>query len=110
MIQLLPNRPFEEGTVVITITPMTEYRKVMSLSTLDSPQWQLLTMDGTVIDSDTDISSLVVTLTGGQLALADSSDSGRRRFWFRAEYDSTNGYELPVVAECEFTIQPLVGG
>lgn len=110
MIQMLPTRPFEEGTAVITILPTNESGALMSLSMLDSPQWQLLKMDGTVVDYDNDISSLVITFSGSQLALSGSHDSGRRRLWFSAGYDSSSGSGLTIVAECEFIIQSVVGG
>jgi len=114
MITLLSVRPAEKGTAVITIIPKDEAGNVLTLDDLIDPQWQLMRMDGSVVNGRTfansnGVASLEVVLTGEDLALVAVKESGKRHFSFQARYNSSLGSGLHLTAEVAFVIQDILG-
>ena len=66
---------------------------------------------GTVINGKTfatnSLTSLVFALTGDDLAIFDSNDTGWRVLAFQATYASSLGSGLPLKGECTFEISKL---
>lgn len=112
-IQILTDNPMEEGTIVFTIVPTDEDGETISFSDLGNPQWQMSTLDGSVIPgcsySDSSMSALDFVVKGPQLSILNSDDTGVRVLTFTATYDSSAGSNLPLHAECKFKIQSLIG-
>lgn len=114
MTTQLSIKPTEKGTAVVTISPKDEAGVVLSVGDLISPQWQLMRIDGTIVNersfaNSSPMSSLEIVLTGDDLAIFGVRESGRRIFSFQAQYDSDAGTGLYLTAEVEFTIQELKG-
>jgi hypothetical protein len=112
-IQVLTETPMEKGTIVFTIVPTDEDDTELSFSDLTNPQWQLMKTDGTVVNGRTfaasSMTSLEFVLSGDDLAIFGDSDRGNRVLSFYATYDSTAGSDLPLVGECTFNIQRVLG-
>lgn len=112
-IQILTTQPNEEGTAVFSVSPTDEDGNALVFAQLGNPQWQMSTTDGTVIEgceySDSSMSSLEFVVSGDQLSILDSDDTGVRILTFKATYNSSSGSDLPLHAECKFKIQNLVG-
>ncbi len=113
MTQVISIQPSENGTAIVVITPFDEEGTALTFSELGTPQWQLMKTDGTVINSRTFAASamtnLKAVLSGADLAVASSGDDGGRVFSFQATYNSTEGNNLPLTAECSFVVDNLVG-
>lgn len=113
MSQLITIRPAEKGTAVVTLAPVDEDGVALTFGQLINPEWQFMRTDGTVVNARTfaasALTSLEFVLTGDDLALFGSSDNKRRVVSFQATYDSTAGNGLPLIAECMFAIDPMIG-
>ena len=113
MSQLITVRPAEKGTAIVTLAPVDEDGVALTFGQLIAPKWQLMRTDGTVVNTRTFAASTMTTLefvlTGADLALFGSSDNKKRVISFQATYDSTVGTELPLIAECTFAIDPMLG-
>ena len=109
MITLTEEVP-EESTQVIT---MAFTDAAGDAVTPDTITWSLSLMDGTAVNSRTNIviaapaASVSVTLSGDDHALvADATN--QRIFTVKATYTSTEGAGLPLNEEATFSIEPLV--
>ena len=111
-ITMSPTRPAELGTAVITLA-FTDEDGITVVPT--SLAWQLTRTDGTVVNSRTfalgTFTGVTVVLSGNDLAMFGSRDTGKRVFSVQGVYDSTAGAgtSLPLKAECEFSIEKLLG-
>ncbi len=114
-IQTINVKPHEKGTAVVTVIPTDHATppNTLTFNQLKNPQWQMITAKGTVVDGcsfdDSSLTSLSWTILGNQLALFGTSDTGIRFITFKATYDSDIGNDLPVHAECQFTIEACYG-
>ena len=109
-ITISSTKPAEQGTAVITLA-FTDEDEITVVPT--SLAWQLMRIDGTVINSRTfaleTFTGTEIVLSGDDLAMFGSRDTGRRRFSVQGVYDSSAGSDLPLKAECEFIIDRLLG-
>lgn len=112
-IQTISITPFEKGTAIVTIAPTDEDYAALVFGELTNPQWQLMKTDGTVVNGRTfaasSMTSLEFVLSGDDLAIFGDSDRGNRVLSFYATYDSTAGSDLPLVGECTFNVQRVLG-
>ena len=110
MIVVQPN---EQGTAVVTITPTDEDGEVLTIGQLTNPKWQLMKVDGTIVNNRSftngSLSNLTFVLSGDDLAIDALSDTGERVISFQATYNSTVGSNLPLIGECTFTIAKILG-
>ena len=113
MTQTISVKPGEKGTAIVTLSPTDEDDTALTFGNLTNPQWQLMKLDGTVVNERTfansSMTSLEFVLQGDDLAIFGDGDSGVRVLSFQASYDSDAGSGLPLVAEAKFTIDKLVG-
>jgi len=113
MTQAISVQPNELGTAKVTIAPTDEDDTALVFGDLTDPEWQLMRLDGTVINSRTfaasSLTSLVWSLSGADLAIFGSDDGGSRVLSFQATYTSSLGSGLPLNDECEFSITKLLG-
>jgi len=113
MTDFISVRPAEKGTAVVTIAPVDEDGVALTFGQLTNPQWQLMKTNGAVVNDRTftlsALSGLSWVISGDDLAIFGSNDSGNRVISFQAEYDSSLGTGLPLTAECVFAIDKLVG-
>ena len=99
----------EEGTYAITCAFTDETAAAMTPNTLT---WSLTDESGSVINSRSGVSiatpaaSVTVVLSGDDLA--DVATTLKRRFGISGTYDSDLGSNLPLKAECKFTIDQFV--
>ena len=112
-IQTISITPNEKGTAIVTISPTDEDDAALTFGELTNPQWQLMRASGTVVNGRTfaasSMTSLEFVLSGDDLAIFGDSDRGNRVLSFYATYDSTAGSDLPLVGECVFNIQRILG-
>ena len=112
-IQVLNTKPNEKGTAVITVVPKDQSDTTLTFAQLTNPQWQMITAKGTIVDGcsfdDSSLTALTWVISGDQLALFGTSDTGIRRITFKATYDSDLGNALPIHDECQFEIDPCDG-
>lgn len=96
----------EESTFAVTATFTDDAGASVTPNTL---AWTLTDDSGNVINSRLSVavavpaSSVTVVLSGDDLA--DVASTNRRALAFRGTYDSDLGIDLPMTAECRFTIQ-----
>lgn len=113
MTQEITVQPNEQGTAKVTIVPTDENGDTLLFSELISPQWQLMRLDGTVINNrafaDTALTALVFIVSGDDLVIFGDKDDGQRKLSFQATYNSDLGNGLPLKDECLFTIAKLLG-
>jgi hypothetical protein len=113
MTQTITVEPNEEGTAVVTITPTDEDDNTLTFDDLTSPVWQLMRANGSVVNdrsfANCTMTSLSFVLSGDDLSVYGKGDSCERVLSFYATYNSTLGNNLPLVAECEFNISPILG-
>jgi len=113
MTDFISIKPSEKGTAVVTIYPVDEDGIALTFGQLNNPQWQLMKTNGTVVNDRTfalsALTGLSWVISGDDLAIFGSRDSGNRVISFQAAYDSSAGTDLPLTAECVFTIDKLVG-
>ncbi len=99
----------EKSTYVVTCT---FYDETDIKVTPKACTWTLTDLNGNVINSRSAVSLPVVSgvativMTGDDLAIASSRD-GRRKLLIAATYDSTNGTDLSLKKEYNFTITNL---
>lgn len=112
-IQTISVQPYEKGTAIVTITATDEDDTALVFGDLTDPQWQLMRSSGTVVNSRTfaasSLTSLEFVLSGDDLAIFGDSDRGNRVLSFYATYDSSAGSGLPLVGECTFNVQKVLG-
>lgn len=110
--QVIIVKPVEQGSAIVTIAPTDENGDALLFAELTSPQWQLMKLDGTIINSrsfaNCNLTSFTFTLSGDDLAIFDESDNGWRVLAVQATYDSDAGSGLNLKAECEFEIDTLL--
>ncbi len=112
-MQIIKIKPREKGTAVVEVAPTDENGDSLSFIQLSNAKWQLMNMAGQIInDRSFDkclLTSLTWVLKGNDLAIFGSSDSGKRILSFQASYDSSIGTDLPLNAECYFSINKFLG-
>jgi len=112
-IQVLNKKPREKGTAVLTVVPKDQNNNTLTFAQLTNPQWQMITAKGTIVDGcsfeDSSLTSLSWTISGDQLALFGTSDTGIRFVTFKATYNSDIGNNLQIHDECKFTIEACSG-
>jgi len=110
--QQITVKPSEKGSAIVTVTPTDENGLELEISDLTSPAYQLMMIDGTVVNEKTftncPLTALTFTLTGDDLAIFDSEDNGWRVLAFKALYDSDAGNDLVLKEECEFEIDRIL--
>lgn len=103
-------KPAELGTALVTLAYTDEGGNTVVPTSL---AYQLMKTDGTVVNSRTfaasTFSGTSIVLSGDDLAIFGSSDSGRRVLSVQGVYDSDAGSDLPLKAELRFTVQSLLG-
>ena len=104
--------PKEKGSAIVTVSPVDEDGAALLFAEVTNPQWQLMKVDGTVVNDRTftnsSLSSFSWSISGDDLAFFDSGDNGWRVIAFKATYTSTLGSDLPLIAEGEFEIDALL--
>lgn len=101
----------EESTLVITATFTDENGDAVTPQTA---KWTLSDLDGTVINSRTEVaigslaSEVDVVLSGDDLALQSTTDTGRRAFLIEATYNSALANDLPLNEEVQFDVNDFV--
>lgn len=102
----------EESTLVITATFTDENGDEVIPQTAN---WTLSDLDGTVINSRTEVdlaavlaSEIDIALSGDDLALQSATDTGRRAFLIKATYNSALANDLPLNEETQFDINDFV--
>ena len=109
-ITISTTKPAEQGTAVVTLA-FTDEDGATVVPT--GSAWQLMQTDGTVVNSRTfalsTFSGTKVVLSGDDLAMFGSSDSGDRVFSVKGVYDSSAGSGLTIPAELSFRVQKLLG-
>jgi hypothetical protein len=107
-------KPSERGTAIVEMLFTDEKSNVVTPTSL---KWQFMRTSGVVINNRS-FANCPFTATGGEaevvlsgddLAIFGSSDSGIRLFSVQGVYDSTAGTGLPLTDELIFAIQPLLG-
>lgn len=103
-------KPAEKGTAVVTLAFTDEDDTAVTPTSL---AWQLMKSDGTVINTRTfalgSFSGTEIVLSGDDLAIFGSSDSGYRILSVQGVYDSDAGTDLPINAELKFVVDALIG-
>ena len=116
MTTLITVKPTEKGTAVIEMA-FTDEAVPPNAVTPTSLQWQLMKATGTIINSRTfalgsftaSAGAATVVLTGDDLAMFGTDDTGRRVFSIQGVYDSTAGTDLNITGEAVFFIEQLLG-
>ena len=107
----------EKGTAIVTIAPVDDNSTAVSFAQLTNPQWQLMRIDGTIVNERSFVNSSMVSLefvlSGDDLAIFGGSDSGDRVISFQASYkgklsDGT-AFVGRIVAEGRFNIFKVLG-
>ena len=107
----------ERGTAIVTISPVDDNGTALTFAQLTSPEWQLMNIDGTVINDRTfansAMTSLQFVLSGDDLAIFGDSDRGNRVLSFSAQYtgimDDSTSFTGKIVAEGVFNIFRVLG-
>lgn len=110
MTTFISVEPAEKGTAVATLVFTDEDGAATVPSDL---AWQLMRPDGTVINGRTfalgSFSGTTIVLSGDDLAMFGSTDTGYRVLSIQGVYDSDAGSDLPLKGECGFAIDRLLG-
>ncbi len=109
---ILTSLALEESTYVITAS-FTDEDGAAVVPNTATVTWTLTDLDGTVINLRSAVavssaSTITIVLSGDDLSLLVSDDSGVRKVLVQAQYDSSIGSDLPLNDEVQFTIDPLV--
>ena len=107
----------EKGTAIVTISPVDDNGSSVAFAQLTSPEWQLMNIDGTVINDRTfansAMTSLQFVLSGEDLAIFGDSDRGNRVLSFSAQYtgtlDDSTSFIGNIVAEGVFNVFRVLG-
>lgn len=112
-IQFLSTKPKEKGTAVFSVSITDEAGNALVFAQLKNAQWQMTTYKGTVVSgcsyADSSLTSLTWVISGDQLAIFGTSDTGIRKITFKATYDGDLGNDLPIHDECQFEIEACTG-
>lgn len=103
-------KPNEESTGTFQVTFRDEQN---ALTVPTDVAWTLSDSLGNIINSKkqvpvTPASSVLIVVSGDDLALVDDTDNGERRLLIEWTYDSLSGSGLPGKEEVRFFIAPLV--
>lgn len=106
------NNPLEEATFAVTFGPFTD--ETGASVTPQSATWTLTDNAGNVVNSRsavsiTPASTIVVLLSGDDLALLTTYSGQQRALLLEWVYDSSLGSDLPGKEVVYFTITPLAG-
>ena len=108
---MLTTHAKERSTFVIT----ANFASTTGAVSPSSAYWSLTDMAGTIINSRSDVtitsptSSEDIVLKGADLLIsANENNEGVRVFTIEGEYDSSLGDNLPLKAQIEFIIDPLI--
>jgi hypothetical protein len=107
----------EKGTAIVTISPVDDNGTALTFAQITSPEWQLMNIDGTVINDRTfansAMTSLQFVLSGDDLAIFGDSDRGNRVLSFSAQYtgtlDDSTSFTGNIVAEGVFNVFRVLG-
>jgi len=107
----------ENGTAIVTISPLDDNKDAVSFAQLTNPQWQLMRIDGAVVNersfANSSMTSLQFVLNGDDLAIFGDADRGNRVLSFQANYDGSlddgTTFVGNIVAECAFNIFKVLG-
>ncbi len=107
----------EKGTAIVSIAPIDDNGSSVAFAQLTSPEWQLMNIDGTVINDRTfansAMTSLQFVLSGDDLAIFGDSDRGNRVLSFSAQYtgtlDDNSSFTGNIVAEGVFNVFRVLG-
>ena len=107
----------EKGTAIVTISTVDDNGTALTFAQLTSPEWQLMNIDGTVINDRTfansAMTSLQFVLSGDDLAIFGDSDRGNRVLSFSAQYtgtlDDSTSFIGNIVAEGVFNVFRVLG-
>ena len=107
----------EKGTAIVTVSPVDDNGTSLAFAQLTSPEWQLINVDGTVINDRTfansAMTSLQFVLSGDDLAIFGDSDRGNRVLSFSAQYtgtlDDSTSFTGDIVAEGVFNVFRVLG-
>ena len=107
----------EKGTAIVTISPVDDNGTALTFAQLTSPEWQLMNIDGTIINDRTfansAMTSLQFVLSGDDLAIFGDSDRGNRVLSFSAQYtgimDDSTSFTGNIVAEGIFNVFRVLG-
>jgi|GEM_PF-4947157 len=107
----------EKGTAIVTISPVDDNGTALTFAQLTSPGWQLMDIDGTIINDRTfensAMTSLQFVLSGDDLAIFGDSDRGNRVLSFSAQYtgilDDSTSFIGNIVAEGVFNVFRVLG-
>jgi len=107
----------EKGTAIVTVSPVDDKGTSLAFAQLTSPEWQLMNIDGTVINDRTfansAMTSLQFVLSGDDLAIFGDSDRGNRVLSFSAQYtgtlDDSTSFIGNIVAEGVFNVFRVLG-
>ena len=107
----------EKGTAIVTIAPVDDNSTAVSFAQLTNPQWQLMRIDGTIVNersfANSSMTSLQFVLSGYDLAISGDADRGNRVLSFQANYngslDDGTTFTGNIVAEGTFNIFKVLG-
>ncbi len=107
----------EKGTAIVTVSPVDDNGTALTFAQLANPEWQLMNIDGTVINdrtfANTTMTSLQFVLSGDDLAIFGDSDRGNRVLSFSAQYtgtlDDSTSFIGNIVAEGVFNVFRVLG-
>ena len=107
----------EKGTAIVTVSPVDDKGTALTFAQLANPEWQLMNIDGTVINdrtfANTTMTSLQFVLSGDDLAIFGDSDRGNRVLSFSAQYtgtlDDSSSFTGNIVAEGVFNVFRVLG-
>lgn len=107
----------EKGTAIVTVSTVDDNGTALTFAQLTSPEWQLMNIDGTVINDRTfansAMTSLQFVLSGDDLAIFGDSDRGNRVLSFSAQYtgtlDDSTSFIGNIVAEGVFNVFRVLG-
>jgi len=102
-------KPNEKGTAVVTFSFSDETDTEVTPKT---NAWQLQNTSGRIINSRSFVngsfSGTQIVLSGDDLALFGTTDTGNRVLGFQGTYDSDIGMNLSLTDEVTFTIESLL--
>jgi hypothetical protein len=107
----------EKGTAIVTIAPVDDNKNAVSFAQLTNPQWQLMRIDGTIVNersfTNSAMTSLQFVLSGDDLAIFGNADIGNRVISFQSAYDGKlddgTSFIGSVIAEGTFNIFKVLG-
>jgi len=107
----------EKGTAIVTVSPVDDNGTSLTFAQLTNPEWQLMNIDGTVINDRTfensAMTSLQFVLSGDDLSIFGDSDRGNRVLSFSAQYtgtlDDSTSFTGNIVAEGVFNVFRVLG-